>query len=110
MGHTHRSGRINRSTFAIFIEAIAALTLTLAGCGSNTAKSSGDPNTLTVAISSAVSTLSVNQEAGSANYQLAALYQEGLTGVDGTGKVSRRSPRPGSPATTSRGCSRCART
>lgn len=110
MGHTHRSGRINRSTFAIFIAAIAVLTLTLAGCGSNTAKSSGDPNTLTVAISSAVSTLSVNQEAGSANYQLAALYQEGLTGVDGTGKVSRRLPRPGSPATTSRGCSRCART
>ena len=51
MGHTLRSGRINRSTFAIFIAAIAALTLTLAGCGSNTAKSSGDPNTLTVAIS-----------------------------------------------------------
>ena len=50
MGHTHRSGRINRSTFAIFIAAIAALTLTLAGCGSNTAKSSGDPNTLTLDI------------------------------------------------------------
>lgn len=87
MGHTLRTGRINRSTFTIFIAAIAALTLTLAGCGSSTAKSSGDANKLTVAIASAVSTLSVNQEAGSANYQLAALYQEGLTGVDGTGKV-----------------------
>ncbi len=65
-------------------------TLALAGCGSASSSqstSSGPISELTVASASAVSTLSVNQEAGSANYQLAALYQEGLTGVNDKGKV-----------------------
>ena len=70
--------------------AAVVATLVLGGCGSESSaqsSSSGTISELTVASSSAVSTLSINQEAGSANYQLAALYQEGLTGVNGKGKV-----------------------
>jgi peptide/nickel transport system substrate-binding protein len=42
---------------------------------------------LTVALGSQLGTLSVNQEAGIANYQVAALVQEGLLGLDNQGKL-----------------------
>lgn len=77
------------------LAATCALALALGGCSSastaanaTASESSGEAlSSLTVASASEVSTLSVNQEAGSANYQLAALYQEGLTGVDENGEV-----------------------
>ncbi|OZG63538.1 peptide ABC transporter substrate-binding protein [Bifidobacterium hapali] len=99
MVHTTRD--IAKKVFAPIALALS-LSLALAGCGNTgttnngTAQpsetgaktTSGTPlKDLKIASASAVSTLSVNQEAGSANYQLAALYQEGLTGVDATGKV-----------------------
>lgn len=81
-----RNGLLQRIVMPLAI--VSALVLS--GCGSNGTQETGTGktlSTLTVATSSQVSTLSVNQEAGSANYQLAALYQEGLTGVDASGKV-----------------------
>ena len=72
---------------------IAIFAMILAGCGSTTAQTESSsttgssPTSLTIASASAVSTLSVNQEAGIANYQLAALYQEGLTGVNANGRL-----------------------
>lgn len=44
-------------------------------------------DTLTVALGSQIGTLSVNQQAGIANYQVAALVQEGLLGLDNEGKL-----------------------
>ena len=71
--------------------AAVAVMIGLAGCGGASSDSEQDTgaalDTLKVATASQISTLSVNQEAGSANYQLAALYQEGLTGVDAEGKL-----------------------
>lgn len=84
-----------RNLIGAFGTAAALGALALAGCGSSDAagasqgsqQDDGSGSTLAVGIASTVSTLSVNQEAGSANYQLAALYQEGLTGVDDDGAV-----------------------
>ncbi len=90
---------LSRRTFVQGFGTAAALSLlTLAGCGNSSdggssagsAASSASASTLkevTLGSSSAISTLSVNQEAGSANYQLAALFQEGLTGLDAEGNT-----------------------
>lgn len=90
---------LSRRNFVRGIGTAAALGLfALTGCtgGSKSAGSAAagsasasvkTPDTLTLGSGSAVSTLSVNQEAGSANYQLAALFQEGLTGLDAEGKT-----------------------
>ena len=88
---------LSRRSFVRGIGTAAALSLiTLAGCGSTDAQSgsgaaaSGSGRALTkvtLGSGSAISTLSVNQEAGSANYQIAALFQEGLTGLDANGKT-----------------------
>ena len=88
---------LSRRTFVRGIGTAAALSLiTLAGCGSTDAQTgsnsaaSGKGRALTkvtLGSGSAISTLSVNQEAGSANYQIAALFQEGLTGLDANGKT-----------------------
>lgn len=88
---------LSRRSFVRGIGTAAALGLiTLTGCGSSDA-SSGSASSggsqgaalskVTLGSGSAISTLSVNQEAGSANYQIAALFQEGLTGLDAQGKV-----------------------
>ena len=90
---------LSRRTFVQGFGTAAALSvLALAGCSNSSdngssagsAASSASGSTLkevTLGSSSAISTLSVNQEAGSANYQLAALFQEGLTGLDAEGNT-----------------------
>ncbi|MBT1180204.1 ABC transporter substrate-binding protein [Bifidobacterium vespertilionis] len=98
----NRLATIGRRIVTTAIAAVMAVALAACG-GANASIATGQPTVpsetgaktstgtpvkdLKIASASAVSTLSVNQEAGSANYQLAALYQEGLTGVDATGKV-----------------------
>lgn len=90
---------LSRRSFVRGIGTAAALGLfSLTGCtgggqstgsaaAGSTSASAKTLDTLTLGSGSAVSTLSVNQEAGSANYQLAALFQEGLTGLDAEGKT-----------------------
>lgn len=86
---------LSRRNFIRGIGTAATLSLiTLAGCGSTdtqsgsgSAASGGALSKVTLGSGSAISTLSVNQEAGSANYQIAALFQEGLTGLDANGKT-----------------------
>lgn len=86
---------LSRRNFVRGIGTAAALSLiTLTGCGrtdtqsgSGSAASGSTLSKVTLGSGSAISTLSVNQEAGSANYQIAALFQEGLTGLDANGKT-----------------------
>ncbi len=79
------------SRVARLASGLVAALLVLAGCsaGPSTtgASSSGPLTTLTVAMGSAISTLSVNQQAGIANYQIADLVQQGLVGLDSQGKL-----------------------
>ena len=86
---------LSRRNFVRGIGTAAVLSLiTLTGCGSTdtqsgsgSAASGSTLSKITLGSGSAISTLSVNQEAGSANYQIAALFQEGLTGLDANGKT-----------------------
>ncbi len=88
---------LSRRAFVQGFGSAAALSLlTLSGCGgsSDVSSSAGSSSAsagmleqVTLGSSSAISTLSVNQEAGSANYQIAALFQEGLTGLDAEGNT-----------------------
>ena len=88
---------ISRRAFIGGFGTAASLSLlALAGCGSSDSSASGSIaasdggsqlDSITLGSSSAISTLSVNQEAGSANYQIAALFQEGLTGLDADGNT-----------------------
>ncbi|MDR1118772.1 MAG: ABC transporter substrate-binding protein [Bifidobacteriaceae bacterium] len=69
----------------------AALTLTLAACGepggAEAQAGAGEGDEIRFALGSAVGTLSVFQEAGIANYHLAALSEEGLTALGGDGEL-----------------------
>lgn len=69
--------------------AISAALLALSGCsaGATSTPSTGTLDNLTVALGSQIGTLSVNQEAGVANYQIAALTQEGLLALDNNGNL-----------------------
>ena len=80
---------VKRAT-AVIAATIAVLMVSACGAQGqvNQAQTATSPlEELKVGSGSAVSTLSVNQEAGSANYQLAALYQEGLLSLDVNGKL-----------------------
>lgn len=88
-----RGWKQRRLTAAIVAVAAA---FTLASCApagsSNTDASAaaqpGAPlDSLTVALGSQIGTLSVNQQAGIANYQIAALTQEGLLGLNNSGEL-----------------------
>ncbi|MDR0884890.1 MAG: ABC transporter substrate-binding protein, partial [Clostridiales Family XIII bacterium] len=58
------------------------------GCAKNVSISvkKNDANTLKVGVPGSLSTLDINQEAGILNYYVSAIVQEGLVGIDDTGK------------------------
>ncbi|MDR3359659.1 MAG: ABC transporter substrate-binding protein, partial [Bifidobacteriaceae bacterium] len=75
----------------IALTAVLATTAALAGCAGDGEgggdSSSGAASELRVALGSEVGTLSVFQEAGIANYHLAALAQEGLLALTADGRL-----------------------
>lgn len=86
--------RARKTLLAVAIGAMATALLAVTGCttgqtptGGGSAAPGAPLETLKVATASQLGTLSVNQEAGIANYQVAALFQEGLLGLDNTGAL-----------------------
>jgi peptide/nickel transport system substrate-binding protein len=89
-----RFGSHRRTGLVTFAAVATAVVVGLTGCTpaqaptSSASASAGKAlDTLTVALGSQLGTLSVNQQAGIANYQVAALTQEGLLGLDNSGKL-----------------------
>ncbi len=89
MRHPHR-----RTALKTAAAALLSAALLLTGCASTPSPAAGGSTTpggqldnLTVLLGSEISTLSVNQQGGTANYKIAALIQEGLVGIDRTGKL-----------------------
>jgi peptide/nickel transport system substrate-binding protein len=71
---------------AVMVSALLLVTM-LTACGGGGGSSSSVEPDLVVGVSGTISSLDVNQEAGILTYQLAALTQEGLVGMDGSGEI-----------------------
>lgn len=90
MNHDRTTGHWRISIATV----LTTVALTLAACSTPAPEPSdaaGEPSgplsSLTIGYASQIGTLSVNQEAGIANYHLAALFQQGLLGLDDQGSL-----------------------
>lgn len=86
--------RARKTLVAVAVSLMATALLAVTGCttgqtpaGGGSAAPGAPLENLKVATASQLGTLSVNQEAGIANYQIAALFQEGLLGLDNSGAL-----------------------
>ncbi|HAM44453.1 MAG TPA: ABC transporter substrate-binding protein [Propionibacteriaceae bacterium] len=86
--------RARKTLLAVAVSVMATALLAVTGCTTGQTPADGGSaapgaplENLKVATASQLGTLSVNQEAGIANYQVAALFQEGLLGLDNTGAL-----------------------